>query len=143
MILRDYQVEAINRTAQALRQHKRVVLTAATGAGKSLIIAGIVQRFMEKNPGQRILILCHQAEILTQNKDKIEALGIRCSVYCASLGRKEPHGFVVLASRDSAATKNSVLLRTRFSLVLIDECHLVDNKKDTQYQKILEAVQPV
>lgn len=143
MILRDYQVEAINRTAQALRLHKRVVLTAATGAGKSLIIAGIVQRFMEKNPGQRILILCHQAEILTQNKDKIEALGIRCSVYCASLGRKEPHGFVVLASRDSAATKNSVLLRTRFSLVLIDECHLVDNKKDTQYQKILEAVQPV
>lgn len=142
MILRDYQVEAINRTAQALKLHKRVVLTAATGAGKSLIIAGIVKRYLEKTPGAKVLILCHQAEILTQNREKIEALGIRCSVFCASLGRKEPHGVCVLASRDSAATKNSVLLRQHFPLVLIDECHLVDNKKDTQYQKIIEAVRP-
>lgn len=142
MILRDYQQEAITKTGQALRVYKRVVLTAATGAGKSLIIAGIVQRFLVKNPTSRVLILCHQAEILLQNKEKLEALDIQCSVYCAGLGKKETFGKVVLASRDSCATKNSGLMKTRFALILVDECHLVSNEPRSHYQKIFAATQP-
>lgn len=143
MKLRDYQEEAITKTGQALRTHKRVVLTAATGAGKSLLIAHIVKRFCEKNQGSRVLILCHQAEILIQNKEKLESIGIQCSVYCASLGRKEIYGNVILASRDSCASKTSALLTQRFSLILVDECHLVGSQENSQYQKIFNAVKPV
>lgn len=147
MQLRDYQLEAIEKTASAISKYKRVCLTAATGAGKSVLIAEIARRFLTKNPSSRILILCHQSEILSQNESKMKAFGLDdVGIYCAALGRKNTRQRVILASRDSLG--RNPLAAGRFEFIIIDEAHLVpifDPEKDepqTRYEKIFHAQNP-
>jgi len=139
--LRPYQQDAIDATARSLAEYSRVVLTAATASGKSILIAHIVKRFLSKSPDSRVLILCHQQEILEQNEEKLKSLGIECGVFCAGLKRKESKQ-VTLASRDSAGSKNSSVLKQQCALVLVDECHLVSEVKTSRYQIIFDAVKP-
>jgi len=86
--LRPYQQDAIDATAKSLAEYSRVVLTAATASGKSILIAHIVKRFLSKSPDSRVLILCHQQEILEQNEEKLRSLGIECGVFCAGFEAK-------------------------------------------------------
>jgi DNA repair protein RadD len=137
-MLRDYQLDAIEKTKTALRAYERVVVTAATGAGKSLLIAEIVSFFLARAKGS-ILILCHQAEILQQNNLKFKDKNIQTSIYCAGLKSKCVKSRVVLASRESAAQQKSLIMQQKFDLIIVDECHLVSENPETMYQKIFAA----
>jgi len=140
-MLRPYQITAIEKTREALRTYERVVLTAATGAGKSLIIAEIVGNYLKANTG-RVLILCHQAEILLQNQKRIAEKGIATSIYCAALNQKDFVARCVLASRESAASVRSIIIKQKYEFIIVDECHLVSSEKKTMYQKIFTACEP-
>lgn len=137
-MLRPYQLDAIEKTKQALRTYERVVVTAATGAGKSLLIAEIVSYFLTRAKGN-VLILCHQAEILQQNNLKLKDKNIQTSIYCAGLKSKCVKSRVVLASRESAAQQKSLIMQQKFDLIIVDECHLVSANPETMYQKIFAA----
>ncbi len=137
-MLRDYQLDAIEKTKGALRTYERVVVTAATGAGKSHLIAEIVSFFLARARGS-ILILCHQAEILQQNNLKLKDKNIQTSIYCAGLKSKCVKSRVVLASRESAAQQKSAIMQQKFDLIIVDECHLVSANPETMYQKIFAA----
>ncbi len=139
MELRPYQLEAIERTARLLNQTYRPLIVAPTSSGKSVIQAGICARAAAK--GHRVLALCHQGEILDQNERTINELApaVKTAVYCAGQGRKETDGQVFFASRDSLGNNPSAL--GEFTLVIVDEAHLISMKKDTRYHKIFSAVQ--
>lgn len=128
MHLRDYQIEAIDALNRALEKHSRVLITAATGSGKSAIIAEICRQ----SEG-RVLVLCHQAEILEQNARTLKALtGESASLFCAGLGVKDLSARVVIAHRDSLARVQI----PEFPTVIADECHLISERKDSRYQTI-------
>src|SRR5688572_14301226 len=85
--LRDYQIEASARAVRGLREEKYpFIIVAATGAGKSLIIADICHKINEP-----ILILQPSKEILEQNYLKLLSYdsSIDAGIYSASKGRKE------------------------------------------------------
>jgi DNA repair protein RadD len=150
-VLRDYQQRAIESTLEAFRAGKKnVLLTAATGSGKSILIAEIARRRFLL--GNRTLILCHRSEILRQNEATLRAHGVTdVGVYCAKVdGRKERHNAVVLASPQSLGREPGVC--GKFGFVIVDEAHLCppdihkksppvgEKDRRSQYAKILSAV---
>jgi DNA repair protein RadD len=141
MKLRPFQQQAIDATALALTKVRRTIIESPTASGKSVIIAGIIARIFEKSPNSRVLVLCHQGEILVQNQLRMLSFGIKnTGIYCAQLGKKENNTQVVLASRDSLGRKPTVC--GHFDFILVDEAHLVAEKEKTQYQKIFDALMP-
>jgi len=103
-----------------------------------LIIGGICIRAGKK--GNRVLVLCHQAEILEQNERTLKSMhaGIDTGIYCAGSGRKETDNQVIFASRDSLGI--NPLVCGKFDLVIVDEAHLISPVKNSRYQKIFEKI---
>lgn len=121
--LRDYQIGAVDKAVDGLtRKKKPFIIQAATGAGKSLIIAGICHKLNDN-----VLILQPSKEILEQNFAKLVSYDplINAGIYSASKGRKE-------IARFTFATIGSIYkkpeLFKHFKYVLIDECHGVNPK---------------
>lgn len=132
--LRPYQKEAIEavRTA-AQKGHRRILLSMSTGSGKSLCVASMAQ----KAPG-RVLVLCHQAEILKQNQKAFAEVsgGEASGIFCAGLGEKDLTKRVTFAHRDSLG--NHLGNIGEWPLVIADECHLISSRTVSRYSQILE-----
>src|SRR5690242_11351234 len=64
--LRPYQDRAIDLVASKLKQgRKRVIFQLATGGGKTVTFAGLINRYLAKQD-KRVLILVHREELLKQ-----------------------------------------------------------------------------
>lgn len=140
--LRDYQKEAVDQTAKILVAHKRVLIVAATGSGKALMLSSITNRFLSKYPNKRMLILAHQSTLIKQNAEKIHSFCPEntIGIYCAELGLKETSQQIILASRDSLARNPDIC--GKFDACCLDECHLASaelDKPNSQYGKIFCA----
>ncbi len=123
-VLRPYQAEAVQAAVDYLRakHDKNGLIVCPTGAGKSLIVAGIV-----KEVNAPTLILQPSKEILAQNVEKFRVYGGRCGIYSASVGEKK-WADVTFATVGSIVNKKAAL--DRFEYVIIDECHLVNSKTE-------------
>lgn len=137
--LRDYQDEAVTIAVKKLKStktNKPFIIMAATGAGKSLIIADICHRINEP-----ILILQPSKEILEQNYAKLISYDplIDAGIYSASKGRKEIRKFTF-------ATIGSIYKKPdefkHFKYAIIDECHGVNSKNaDGMLTSFFKAIQ--
>lgn len=134
--LRPYQQDAVRATVHYFRQHATpALLTLATGAGKSLIIAELAR--IAKG---RVLVLAHVKELVEQNHAKYESYGLKASIFSAGLGRKENQQQVVFASVQSLA--NSLAqFEEAFSLLVIDECHRVPEDENSSYRRVISHLQ--
>lgn len=133
--LRPYQVAAVDATVAHFRKSEQAaVIVLPTGAGKSLVIA----RLADLASG-RVLILAHVKELVAQNHEKYLNYGSDASLYSAGLGQKNTTGNVVFASVQSVAANLSAFSEN-YSLLIIDECHRVSDKEDTQYDKVIQQL---
>jgi superfamily II DNA or RNA helicase len=70
--LRQYQSEAIDKIAYKVSVgNKRIAFQLATGGGKTVTFAALVQRYLSRNPHKRILIVVHRDELLRQARKTI------------------------------------------------------------------------
>lgn len=132
--LRDYQKQASDAAVRFfLDKEKRhnALIVAATGCGKSLIIADIAYRL-----DTDVLVFCPTAEILKQNYAKMKSYGVECSMYSASVGKKEISKvtFCTIGS-----VRNYAELFSHFKYVLVDEAHYVNSKKG-MYKEFLRQL---
>lgn len=75
MRLRPYQDDAVDDLRQAFAAgHRRLLLQAATGAGKTVIAAQIVKGATDK--GRYVMFLAHRRELVNQSADKLEKFGV-------------------------------------------------------------------
>lgn len=128
--LRYYQTDA----SKAAQEHDNGILVLPTGAGKSLVIADIV----DKTDGH-VIIFQPSKEILEQNYQKIIDFGFKdAKIFSASLNQKEL-GKATFATIGSVM--NKIELFEHFEIVIIDECHLV-NAKGGQYLDFINHIKP-
>jgi len=127
--LRPYQEDLIDKTRQALRRNKRVLMQAPTGAGKTAITVYMMSRAAEA--GKTSVMAVHQNELLTQTSKAMWA------------GKLE-HGMIASGKTRSymaaqvASVQTWVRRMDQYSepdLIIIDECH---RSAASTYQKILE-----
>jgi DNA repair protein RadD len=122
MTLRPYQADAAQAALDWMKRSTApFIIDAATGAGKSHIIAEIA-RVIHDMTGKRVLCLAPSAELVTQNREKYLATGNRASMFSASAGAKELRHPVVFGS--PLTVKNRVSrFKEHYALVILDEAH--------------------
>jgi DNA repair protein RadD len=122
--LRPYQLDALGALWGYWRNGGgNPLVDLASGAGKSLLIADLARRFVER--GRRVLVLSHVREIVEQDARAIRAqwpdapLGINS----AGLGERDWTSPIVLATVQSIY-REATRLGPR-DLAIVDEAHLV------------------
>ena len=121
MSLRPYQQAAFDAAINYIKKcFEPCVIEAATGAGKSHIIAEIAH-WINKNAAKKVLCLAPSKELVGQNHSKYLATGNPASIYCASINKSLAHD-VVFGSPQTV--KNDLKkFGDNFACIIIDECH--------------------
>lgn len=126
MTLRPYQQRIVDAVITQLRTSlDPVVVEAATGAGKSHVIAAVAAE-IHATTQKRVLCLAPSAELVIQNREKYLATGNPASTYSASAGAKSLRHSVVFGS-PLTVVKNLPAFcctdRDGYALVIVDEAH--------------------
>lgn len=125
--LRWYQSEAVNRLFVYLQEKLgSPVICAATGSGKSLIIAAIIEMALRLFPETRIIVLSHVKEILVQDYEKLISIMPHASagIYSASLKKRQFIHPIVFGGIHSVYDKANIFGKR--NLLIIDECFTGD-----------------
>lgn len=126
MTLRPYQQKAHDAAwAHVKVCHDPCLIEAATGAGKSHIIASLAET-IHVHTGKRVLCLAPSAELVVQNREKFLATGAKASTFSASAGAKELKYPVVFGSPMTVKNRISQFCQhgeKRYAAVIVDEAH--------------------
>ena len=128
MELRPYQRDAVDAAITVVKAGGNPVLSLPTGSGKSLVLAEIARRALAG--GKRVLIVTHVQELVEGNAAEFEKLtGLRPGVLCAGLERRDLADNVLFASVQSLYRPAQRREIAGFDVIIVDECHLVADKK--------------
>lgn len=130
----DYQLDLVEQAAQQARAgHRRILIQAPVGSGKTITSSEIVRRAACK--GRRVLFLAHRRRLIEQKSKALDAFGVPHGVLMSGQrGRTAP---VQVASRDtllSRVVRNDWIDPPPADLVIVDECHRVES---AEFQKLL------
>jgi DNA repair protein RadD len=142
MIPRYYQQAAHDAVWHYLKnQSGEPLIVLPTGAGKSLVIAMLVEQARKFDA--RVVVLQHRKELIEQNAEKIQILlpDIKVGIYSAGLNSRDTDADVVCAGIQSVHNKAHEFGRRE--LILIDEVHLVSGKDDSMYGKFLADIRAI
>ena len=141
---RYYQVNAINRTVEAIAKgQNRILLVMATGTGKTYTAFQIIWRLWKSRTKQRILFLADRNILVDQarqndfkpfggamtkitNREVDKSYEIYLSLYQAVTGSEEERNIYKQFSPGF------------FDLVIVDECHRGSAAEDSAWREILE-----
>lgn len=123
--LRPYQQEAVDAAKAHLKASvSPCLIDAATGSGKTHIIAALASWFREISGGKKVLVLAPQAELVKQGHDKYVKAGEKASIFSASAGAKSTRHPVVYAT-PGTVTRAISRFKTGYCAVILDECHRI------------------
>ena len=133
--LRYYQDDSVTAGIEILNSTKarRELLVLPTGAGKSIVIAKIVEQIKEP-----VIILQPSKELLEQNYAKYVNVGGKASIYSHSAGYKDI-GHVTFATIGSIKKEVGKLKQLGKVKVIIDEAH-IGVKSGSQLRTFLKAL---
>lgn len=136
--LRDYQIQAIEAVEKSIIEGKKnILLSMATGTGKTRTILGMIYRLLKSNRFKRILFLVDRTALGTQAQDvfnevKLEDLLTLGDIYnINTLEEKE----ISRETKIQVATVQSLIKRIMYSedglipavsdydLIIVDEAH--------------------
>lgn len=141
---RYYQVDAINRTVEAIAKgDRRVLLVMATGTGKTYTTFQIIWRLWKAGQAKRVLFLADRNILVDQtlvndfkpfgqhmtkvrNRKIDPAYEIHLGLYQALTGPEESDKIFKSVSRDF------------FDLIVVDECHRGSAADDSAWREILD-----
>lgn len=114
------------------------LIVLPTGAGKSLVIAMLIEQARKFNG--RVIVLQHRKELIEQNAAELRDLmpGISVGIYSAGLNSRQTKHDVLLAGIQSIYRK-ALDVGDRH-LVIIDEAHLVSENDETMYGQFLREL---
>lgn len=123
MTLRPYQQEAHDAVINWVKKTPEpCLIDAATGSGKSHIIAAIAETIHGISGGKHVLCLAPSAELVLQNSEKYMATGNPASIFSAGVGIKSLRHPVVFGT--PLTVKNRISrFGSQFAMVVLDEAH--------------------
>jgi len=139
MKLRRYQMDAASAAIDGLKRSINPVICAATGTGKSLIIASLIERLLKANNGIRIMVATHVAELLEQNAGKLKAImpDADIGIYSAGLGTRDITNNIVFAGIQSVYRAKEI---GTFQVLIVDEAHTISRKNASMWGNLIERL---
>lgn len=144
---RYYQEIAINRAVQAvIRGQKRILLTMATGTGKTFVAFQIVWKLWKSRRRTKILYLADRNVLIDQAKDRDFApLGEAATKIQTRVVKSREVYFAIyqaIADRENAPGLYRHYPPDFFDLIIVDECHRGSAKDESNWRQILEYFHP-
>ncbi len=145
---RYYQRVAINRAVEAIAQgQNRILLTMATGTGKTYTAFQIMWRLWKAKKKKRILFLADRNILVDQARtNDFKQFG---DVMTKITNREVDKSFEVYLSLYQAVSGNEEEMNVYkqfspdfFDLIFVDECHRGSAKEDSAWRAILEYFKP-
>jgi len=122
-MLRPYQQKAHDAIIDWIKKTREpCLIEAATGAGKSHIIAEVANTIHRISGGKHVLCLAPSAELVIQNSEKYAATGNKFSIFSASAGSKSLQHPVVFGTPVTVHNRIKKF-GSQFAMVVVDECH--------------------
>ena len=124
MILRDYQNNLVSKAEKALSEYGNTLAVAATGAGKTIMLAELAKRI-----GGKTLVLQHRDELIYQNESKFRLVnkdsksfnGLNATSFVKA-NDKDYSGQAVFAMVQTISRNGNINQMPRFDHLIIDEC---------------------
>jgi DNA repair protein RadD len=141
---RAYQTEAVGSLYQYFSAKSgHPVIAMPTASGKSIVIARFIQSVLQQWPFQQIIIATHVKELIDQNYKKMLIAWPNCpaGIYSAGLNQRDIHLPVIFGGIQSMVKK--VASFGHRDLLLVDECHLISGKEDSNYGKFIAGLKLV
>jgi len=142
MKLRDYQRDAVDSIFKYYEDGNKgnPIISAATGAGKSLILGEFIKIVLQKWPSEKIIMATHVADLVGQNYQKVIAQwpDAPVGIYSAGLGKRQPWASIVCGGIQSVH-KKAHLFGYR-SILLIDECQLLSPHAEGMYMSFIKEL---
>jgi len=142
---RDYQEDAIGSFFDYFNKGNKgnPIISAATGSGKSLILAELVKRIIQMYPQQRIAMATHVSDLIASNAETFlgQYPNADLGIYSAGLKRKQPWCQIVYGGIQTMY-KHADKLGHR-DLLFIDECFSGDTSISTKEGcKVISEIAP-
>ena len=133
MHLRNWQQKIIDIFPSIINEHRRFILKAPTGAGKTVLASEIVERFYN---GKKIIVLCHRLVLLEQLE---KALGKKHAVRKLEVSDTGPafEDYDILLSTSMRAKEVLLDAVAKADLIIVDEAHRV-SPNGKGYKRILD-----
>jgi len=146
-VARYYQQAAINAAVAAvLAGQKRILLTMATGTGKTFVAFQIVWRLWKAGRRKRILYLADRNVLVDQAKDRTFApMGQALHKIRGKATKSREVYFALyqaLANPGEGPNLYEKYPKDFFDLVIVDECHRGSARDESNWRKILEYFEP-
>lgn len=116
--LRDYQADVIDRARQALKQVRRVLIQAPTGAGKTVLASFMVGQTVNRR--HSAWFICHRAELVDGTSKTFSKFGQSHGIIAAGYPMA-PQQLAQVCSIDTLKNRLHMLRAPR--LAIIDEAH--------------------
>ena len=137
---RKYQEDAIKAAVESLLDSGKALIEMATGLGKTIVLAAVIDRMMLKKNDFKVLILADKKAIVSQNEKAIWSQLSKNVITNILTGSEKPRidNGVTIATFDSliSSYRNGKSI-PHFDLILVDECH---HSQADSYSEILELI---
>ena len=133
MELRKWQQKVIDEFPDIVKNYRKFILKAPTGAGKTILASEIIKRFYKD---KKVIVLCHRLVLLEQlekglsNKHKVKKLGL-------SESGKPFENYDILISTNLRSRDFLVDAIKLCDLLIIDEAHRV-SPNGHAYKELLD-----
>lgn len=127
-MLRDYQIEICESVREAFKKHRSVMMQMPTGTGKTVVLASLVQQYLDKSLERRdqhcqVLIVAHRIELTEQMGEHLKRYGIEYGVIAGGRKTKEAEPVIVASIQTLSSKLSSLSALFSPSLIIIDEAH--------------------
>lgn len=116
------------------------LIDLATGAGKSPVMAMIIQELLHSWPEMKIVVVTHVKELIEQNFLELKEMwpAAPAGIVSSGLRKKEFGARVIFAGIQTIWNKTHKV--GHVDVVLVDECHLIPPDGDTQYGQFFKSL---
>ena len=128
------QQKSIDEIFEEFKTKKRILYQLSTGGGKTAIFSFIAKRFI-KQEKNRVLVLAHRDELITQTLKTLRTIGVTCESVIASKKKLQHNSdcYVAMIQTIKNRLKNNEEFVENIGLIIVDEAHIDLHKEIFDY----------
>lgn len=142
ILMRNYQAAAISEAHRALaaKKNSAPLIVMPTGSGKTIVIAGLIERLLNHYSSGRFLVVSHAQELVDQDYRKF--LEFSCvtadqvGIASAGLGQRDVSRKITFGTIQTLVHEEDL---GALDVIIVDEAHLIPLGEEAMYQRLIAS----